>query len=127
MIQEAKPSCRGQWYLPAGRLELNETLAQGELIIFEINETLAQGELIRLEINETLAQGELIRLEINETLAQGELIRLEINETLAQGELIRLAWPRVGYSVCVSENHVNRSAHWVQVHSRSFDFYPSKS
>ena len=29
MIQEAKPSCRGQWYLPAGRLEKNETFAEG--------------------------------------------------------------------------------------------------
>ena len=26
MIQEAKPSCRGQWYLPAGRVEKKETL-----------------------------------------------------------------------------------------------------
>lgn len=26
MIQEAKPSCRGLWYLPAGRVEQKETL-----------------------------------------------------------------------------------------------------
>ena len=26
MIQEAKPSCRGQWYLPAGRMEKNESI-----------------------------------------------------------------------------------------------------
>jgi len=26
MIQEAKPSCRGRWYLPAGRMERNETI-----------------------------------------------------------------------------------------------------
>ena len=26
MMQEAKPSCRGLWYLPAGRLEPNESL-----------------------------------------------------------------------------------------------------
>lgn len=25
LIQEAKPSCRGEWYLPAGRMEANET------------------------------------------------------------------------------------------------------
>jgi len=26
MIQEAKRSCRGRWYLPAGRMERNETI-----------------------------------------------------------------------------------------------------
>ena len=26
LIQEAKESCRGRWYLPAGRMELNETI-----------------------------------------------------------------------------------------------------
>ena len=26
LIQEAKQSCRGSWYLPAGRVEPNETL-----------------------------------------------------------------------------------------------------
>ena len=26
MMQEAKPSCRGSWYLPAGRMEENETI-----------------------------------------------------------------------------------------------------
>ena len=26
MVQEAKPSCRGQWYLPAGRMEKDETI-----------------------------------------------------------------------------------------------------
>ena len=26
MIQEAKPSCRGLWYLPTGRVEQKETL-----------------------------------------------------------------------------------------------------
>jgi len=26
MVQEAKPSCRGQWYLPAGRMEPGETI-----------------------------------------------------------------------------------------------------
>ncbi len=26
LIQEAKPSCRGAWYLPAGRMEANETI-----------------------------------------------------------------------------------------------------
>jgi len=26
MVQEAKKSCRGTWYLPAGRMEPNETL-----------------------------------------------------------------------------------------------------
>jgi len=29
MMQEAKQSCRGRWYLPAGRLEPNETLVEG--------------------------------------------------------------------------------------------------
>lgn len=29
MMQEAKESCRGRWYLPAGRLEPNETLVEG--------------------------------------------------------------------------------------------------
>lgn len=29
LIQEAKKSCRGLWYLPAGRLEKNETLIDG--------------------------------------------------------------------------------------------------
>lgn len=29
MMQEAKVSCKGMWYLPAGRLEPNETLVQG--------------------------------------------------------------------------------------------------
>ncbi|KAI0239648.1 8-oxo-dGDP phosphatase NUDT18 [Lamellibrachia satsuma] len=29
MMQEAKESCRGKWYLPAGRMELNETLEEG--------------------------------------------------------------------------------------------------
>lgn len=29
MMQEAKKSCRGRWYLPAGRLEPNETLVEG--------------------------------------------------------------------------------------------------
>ena len=28
LIQEAKVSCRGKWYLPAGRVEKNETLAE---------------------------------------------------------------------------------------------------
>ena len=26
MVQEAKMSCRGKWYLPAGRMECNETI-----------------------------------------------------------------------------------------------------
>jgi len=26
MVQEAKQSCRGKWYLPAGRMEYNETI-----------------------------------------------------------------------------------------------------
>lgn len=26
LIQEAKPGCRGDWYLPAGRMEPNETI-----------------------------------------------------------------------------------------------------
>jgi 8-oxo-dGDP phosphatase len=26
MMQEAKPSCSGQWYLPAGRMEPGETI-----------------------------------------------------------------------------------------------------
>ncbi|KAM3926099.1 8-oxo-dGDP phosphatase NUDT18 isoform 1-T2 [Leptodactylus fuscus] len=29
MMQEAKPECRGSWYLPAGRLERGETLVDG--------------------------------------------------------------------------------------------------
>jgi len=29
LMQEAKKSCRGRWYLPAGRLEPNETLVEG--------------------------------------------------------------------------------------------------
>lgn len=28
LIQEAKPSCRGDWYLPAGRMEANETIVE---------------------------------------------------------------------------------------------------
>lgn len=28
MMQEAKPSCCGQWYLPAGRMEVNETIEE---------------------------------------------------------------------------------------------------
>ncbi|XP_012276987.1 8-oxo-dGDP phosphatase NUDT18 [Orussus abietinus] len=28
MMQEAKPSCAGEWYLPAGRVEKNETLVE---------------------------------------------------------------------------------------------------
>ena len=32
LIQEAKRECRGQWYLPAGRLEENETLEVRHLI-----------------------------------------------------------------------------------------------
>ena len=30
MVQEAKPSCRGKWYLPAGRMERNESIVVGE-------------------------------------------------------------------------------------------------
>jgi 8-oxo-dGDP phosphatase len=26
MVQEAKASCRGKWYLPAGRMERNESI-----------------------------------------------------------------------------------------------------
>lgn len=26
MMQESKPSCYGKWYLPAGRMEPNETI-----------------------------------------------------------------------------------------------------
>ena len=26
MVQEAKPSCRGKWYLPAGRMEKGESI-----------------------------------------------------------------------------------------------------
>lgn len=33
LIQEAKPSCRGTWYLPAGRLEPGETLIVRDLHI----------------------------------------------------------------------------------------------
>lgn len=29
LIKEAKPSCRGKWYFPAGRLEPNESLVEG--------------------------------------------------------------------------------------------------
>ena len=29
LIQEAKMSCRGLWYLPAGRVEPGETLQEG--------------------------------------------------------------------------------------------------
>ena len=29
MMQEAKKSCYGLWYLPAGRMELNETIEVG--------------------------------------------------------------------------------------------------
>ena len=30
MIQEAKQSCRGKWYLPAGRMEKDETIVVSE-------------------------------------------------------------------------------------------------
>uniref|UniRef100_W5NE77 Nudix (nucleoside diphosphate linked moiety X)-type motif 18 n=1 Tax=Lepisosteus oculatus TaxID=7918 RepID=W5NE77_LEPOC len=29
MMQEAKPECHGQWYLPAGRMEENESIVEG--------------------------------------------------------------------------------------------------
>ena len=31
MVQEAKASCRGKWYLPAGRMERNESIVVGEI------------------------------------------------------------------------------------------------
>ena len=30
MVQEAKPSCRGKWYLPAGRMERDESIVVSE-------------------------------------------------------------------------------------------------
>lgn len=33
MMQEAKASCRGMWYLPAGRMEPNETILVNTCII----------------------------------------------------------------------------------------------
>ena len=32
LIQEAKRSCRGKWYLPAGRVEQNESLEVSQLL-----------------------------------------------------------------------------------------------
>lgn len=32
LIQEAKPDCRGAWYLPAGRMEPNETVVVRSVI-----------------------------------------------------------------------------------------------
>ena len=32
MMQEAKPLCKGQWYLPAGRLDPNESIIVSNLV-----------------------------------------------------------------------------------------------
>lgn len=34
MMQEAKSSCAGQWYLPAGRVEPNESIMVSKLIFY---------------------------------------------------------------------------------------------
>ena len=34
MIQEAKPRCRGTWYLPAGRMEENETIVVSFCVLY---------------------------------------------------------------------------------------------
>jgi hypothetical protein len=36
MMQEAKPSCCGQWYLPAGRMEVNETIEVCILLLLRL-------------------------------------------------------------------------------------------
>ena len=47
MIQEAKPSCRDKWYLPAGRMEENETIVvrEWDCLVFCVRMRL---ELIRV-------------------------------------------------------------------------------
>ena len=34
MMQEAKASCRGRWYLPAGRMEKDESIVVSKLCVF---------------------------------------------------------------------------------------------
>ena len=49
MIQEAKPSCRGRWYLPAGRVEKKESLVvrSFEFVYFKLLDT----NLVQLELD----------------------------------------------------------------------------
>lgn len=52
LIQEAKPSCRGDWYLPAGRMEPNETIIVSEGGVHVVNSILLIQEAAKREVEE---------------------------------------------------------------------------
>lgn len=80
MIQEARESCRGKWYLPAGRMEEGETIeqaAQREVL----EETGLVVEITTLLTVET-AGGSWFRFVVTGNLVGGELKNVPDSESL---------------------------------------------
>ncbi|XP_078685903.1 8-oxo-dGDP phosphatase NUDT18-like [Branchiostoma floridae x Branchiostoma belcheri] len=86
MMQEAKRSCRGTWYLPAGRIEPNETFQ--EAVCREVEEetglTFEPSTLLMAEVN----GGHWVRLTFTGTVTGGKLK----TPAEADGESLQACW-----------------------------------
>jgi len=78
MVQEAKHPCRGKWYLPAGRMELNETVeaaAQRE-VLEESGLTYNPTTLVYIEA----MRYHWLRFTLTGTVTGGKLKALDLND-----------------------------------------------
>lgn len=119
LIQEAKKSCRGHWYYPAGRLEPNETLVEGVKREFEEETGLTFEPTTLVNVESYLVAGYWMRFTFTGYLTGGVLKTPD----RADKESLQAGWFSLDQIKNSAQNNISfRSSDFIPIIEKTFSY-----